>query len=352
MRSHRVSLRSVAIAAVAVVATAFVLHGADPANFKPDATFKGSTLAGWRIVGNADWKAQNGELIGTAKSGGGGWLMTDKSFQDIDFSTNYRCAGTCAAGVLLRAQKTQDGGMKGVYLSLGDGDLAPYAVTVDAQGKESSRERIAAARAGGAGGGGGGGAGNAGRAAGAAGAAAAPAARGGRAAAPEAGGAGQAAPAAAPPAGVAARAGGGGGGGRGAPPSLKAGTLRAIPGGGGPVDAAGFGAVALFVGGTGEVHFKDVAWKDLNTIAETREQTSPRYNALHISSFYYGWSAAASDINHDGVLDIVSGPFYFPGPNFTERHIYREGRIYNAATEYAPRPISRAMDGRTFSLRR
>jgi hypothetical protein len=108
----------------------FVLHAADPANFKPDATFKGSTLTGWHVVGDADWKAQNGELIGTAKSGGGGWLMMDKSFQDIDFFTNYRCVGACVAGVLLRAQKTPDGGMKGVYLSLSDGDLAPYAVTL------------------------------------------------------------------------------------------------------------------------------------------------------------------------------------------------------------------------------
>src|SRR5439155_22734840 len=106
----------------------------------------------------------------------GGWIVMDKSFQDLDFFTNYKCtgrlrasgasaspavasaeAGTCKAGVLLRAQKLPDGGMRGVYFSLTEGDVFPYSVTLDAQGKEVSRERIAApARAGGAGGAGGG----------------------------------------------------------------------------------------------------------------------------------------------------------------------------------------------------
>jgi hypothetical protein len=44
------------------------------------------------------------------------------------------------------------------------------------------------------------------------------------------------------------------------------------------------------------------------------------------------------------VLDIVSGPFYFPGPNYTTRRIYREGRIYNASTEYAPDMVNLTAD--------
>src|SRR5580704_13975295 len=102
MENHRVFNRSWALAAFAVVMMVFVLRAADPPNFKADAVFKGSTLAGWHAVGDADWKAQNGELIGTAKAGGG-WLMMDKSFQDVDFFVNYRCTGTCVSGVLLRA---------------------------------------------------------------------------------------------------------------------------------------------------------------------------------------------------------------------------------------------------------
>ena len=52
-------------------------------SFVPDWTFKGSTLTGWHTVGQADWKAVNGELVGTPKSPDGGWLLLDKSFQDV-----------------------------------------------------------------------------------------------------------------------------------------------------------------------------------------------------------------------------------------------------------------------------
>src|SRR6476660_4693219 len=142
MRKHHRSVLLWATAVVALAATAMIIHADNPANFKPDATFKGSTLTGLQTIGDADWKAQNGELIGTPKAGGsGGWIVLDKSFQDIDFFTNYRCVGTCTAGVLLRAQKTPEGGLTGVYLSLSEGDLAPYAVTLDAKGKELSRDR-------------------------------------------------------------------------------------------------------------------------------------------------------------------------------------------------------------------
>ena len=29
------------------------------------------------------------------------------------------------------------------------------------------------------------------------------------------------------------------------------------------------------------------------------------------------WSAAAADVNHDGILDIIAGPFYYLGPDYT-----------------------------------
>ena len=122
-------------------------------------------------------------------------------------------------------------------------------------------------------------------------------------------------------------------------------TLRATPGGGGALgeNAPSFGLIALFVGGTSEVRFKDVSWKDLNSIVEPAEQVSPNFTMKHISSFYYGWSAAAADFNKDGAPDIVSGPFYYLGPSFTERRIYRADRVYNPATEYAPDMVNFAV---------
>ncbi len=51
--------------------------------FRPDVVFKGSTLTGWTPLGDVEWKAVNGEIIGTPKQPGGGWLVLDKSFQDV-----------------------------------------------------------------------------------------------------------------------------------------------------------------------------------------------------------------------------------------------------------------------------
>ena len=296
MRMDSRFIRSFMVGLAGVAVMSLGLQAADPPNFKPDGTFKGSTLAGWRVVGDAEWKAQNGELVGTAKPGtAGGWLVMDKGFENIDVFANYMCVGPCQSGIMLRAEKTQDGGLRGSYLSLTSGDLAPYTLTVDARGKEVSRARIAAPVRGGG----------------------------------------------APPAPLAGFA-------PGSWNSVEviaaATTLRALPGGGGPIAATGFGPVALYVGGTGTVHFKDVAWKDLNTIVEEPARTSPRYTAHQISSFYYGWSTAAADINHDGIQDIVSGPFYYTGPDFKSRHIFRADRIYNASLEYAPDMVNLAAD--------
>ena len=92
-------------------------------------------------------------------------------------------------------------------------------------------------------------------------------------------------------------------------------------GGGQAVDdgTGSFGPVALYVGGTGEVRFKDLAVKDLQRRVTPAEKTSRRdFRAQHIEDFYYGWSMAAGDFNHDGVLDVTMGNRYYLGPNFTE----------------------------------
>src|SRR5918996_1164925 len=109
--------------------------------FVPDWTFKGNTLAGWQALGDAEWKAADGELVGTPKSADGGWLILDKSFQDVEFGADFKCVSGCRTGVLLRAEKTPTG-MKGVFLSLDEGEVGGYAVTLDANGKILTRERL------------------------------------------------------------------------------------------------------------------------------------------------------------------------------------------------------------------
>src|SRR5690349_4307935 len=121
-RHHRL-VRRIAIAAACTAGLVLTLRAADPPNFKPDGTFKGSALTGWRVVGDAEWSAENGEIVGKAKPGGnGGWLVMEKRFQDVQLFLNYKCTGACKSGVLLRAKKAADGGMTGVFVSLDEGD--------------------------------------------------------------------------------------------------------------------------------------------------------------------------------------------------------------------------------------
>ena len=43
-------------------------------------TFSGSALSGFHSLGDASWRAQNGEIIGTPKQPSGGWLVLDRSY--------------------------------------------------------------------------------------------------------------------------------------------------------------------------------------------------------------------------------------------------------------------------------
>jgi hypothetical protein len=293
------------------VAGLLVLAGlAENPNFRPDATFKGSDLTGWHTLGDAEWSARDGELSGKAKAGAkGGWLTLNHSYQDVGLYADFRCSGECAAGVLLRAEKTADG-FKGVYVAL-TGDPGTYAVTLNAQGQELTREKLRPT-----------------------------------------GGTIRFAP----PPGAPVPAGGG----RGAPALrsedwnslqiiLDSDILRVSLNNAGFAgvtedNRAGYGPIALYAGGTGEVHFRNIAYKDLLPKIEPKEQISSRFRMQRISDFYYAWCAAAADINHDGILDVVAGPFYYLGPDYTERREFTSAQTYNPSNEYASGMVNFAYD--------
>src|SRR4030095_4932355 len=132
MSNHR-SLFVTAVVSAALVAGAAVVAQ----NYIPDTLHKGTSLAGWHVMGDASWRAENGEYVGTPKGADGGWLVFDKSLQDTGVFARFRCTGSCKTGVLLRAEKTATG-FKGIYLALSGEDVASYAVTLDAHGKELS----------------------------------------------------------------------------------------------------------------------------------------------------------------------------------------------------------------------
>jgi hypothetical protein len=319
---------SFVVLVVPVLFLSSLLDGASR-NFAPDATFTGSSLTGWRTMGQAVWRAQNGEIIGTPKGpASSGWLMLDRSYQDVAVSASFRYAPGCKTGVLLRAEQTPDGGVKGIFVSLNESDLASYRITLDAQGIETSRERL--------------------RGPGPGQLRIAPPPSESGPSGPPAGGRG-AAPGAGPmqmPGGI---------------PSpiprpdtslrasdwntielvLDANILRAfLNDAGGIGDSVAepeygrYGPFALYVGGTGEVRFKDVSYKDLQPRVALPEVVSSRFQMQTLNEFYYSWGPAVADFNHDGAMDIVAGPYYYLGPKYHEaREIYLAQTI-DPGTQY------------------
>ena len=88
------------------------------------------------------------------------------------------------------------------------------------------------------------------------------------------------------------------------------------------------------------MHFKGVRYKNLDILKLPKEYLSPEFTERHVNGFYYSWGAAVADVNHDGVPDVIAGPYYYLGPDYTEAH-----EIY-IPTEYKPRfRLSAAIDG-------
>src|SRR5947207_8813505 len=106
-------VRSAVLATVTIwVLLAASVFTAGP-TFRADYRFTGSSLTAFKPLGQADWKVQNGEIVGTPKDPGGGWLLVDgKAFQDTQIYASVKCVAGCKAGFLMRAEKTPEGGMK------------------------------------------------------------------------------------------------------------------------------------------------------------------------------------------------------------------------------------------------
>jgi hypothetical protein len=88
--------------------------------------------------------------------------------------------------------------------------------------------------------------------------------------------------------------------------------------------------------GSGTVEFDDVSARDLLRDEIAPEMSSEHFEVQQLNEFYHAWGADAGDVNDDGVLDLVAGPFYYLGPDYTLRgEIYRS-RTYHAGEEYVP----------------
>ena len=73
----------------------------------------------------------------------------------------------------------------------------------------------------------------------------------------------------------------------------------------------------------------------LTVTARAEEYHLDRFNRVELTDVYYSEGANAGDINRDGAIDVVHGPFWFEGPDYKTKH-----EIYEAK----PQPRERYAD--------
>ena len=139
---HGTSRQTAAAFLIAVLSSITGFAQAAPPHIQADGGIAASDLSGWTTFGQADWTAQYGIVTGHPKTPGGGWLVFDQSMANVGFYTQILCAQDCEAGILLRAQKTPDGGLKGIYISMGAANRGIFVLTTDAEGREISRVAV------------------------------------------------------------------------------------------------------------------------------------------------------------------------------------------------------------------
>lgn len=339
----------------------------------PDYRYGGEPLTRWTAIGDVEWSVRNGEIVARPRPGGaGGWLILDRSLQDVAAYAEFNCAAPCTAGIASRVQRQQGGGFRGELASYGSdgGQLAE--VRIDAQGRETARVPLT----------GGGGQSRFATPQNGASAGAAPSVPGvdsplkplfPRIAAPIIPIGGTAETAAAPQLAPAPTGGVAGAlrtyappttaPGQGASAAFRPGAWNAIEAvvdtniafaslngtrrtnGVTPDDGVGFGPIALYVGaGSHEVRFRAIAYKDLGRQLLPAEQVSPRFRMQKLDDFSYAWDAAVADVNRDGSNDIIAGPYVYYGPDYTSRRELYIASTFSPGNQYAGNMITYAGD--------
>jgi hypothetical protein len=330
---HGTSRQTALALVIAVLSTITAFAQAAPPHFQADGGISASDMPGWTTFGHADWTAQAGIVTGHPQKPDGGWLVFDQSMANVGFYTQILCSQDCEAGILLRAQKTPAGGLKGIYISIGTANRGIFVLTTDADGREISRVAVPKGHS-----------------------------EGGLPSTnantpPEIQGL------------LKAR--------NETYPSLRAmidytGAMEPLreptgdyllhawnsvnvylfqdalyPSVNGARDGAGalpdvvtppdlelYGKIALHVAGTEPVQFKNVEYKDLLKRKRPAEYVSPDFELHRLDGLFYSWSPAIGDFNHDGKLDVAAGPWIYLGPDFTTAEEYYTPVTYNPTADY------------------
>jgi hypothetical protein len=275
---------SLAIAAIPAI-FCFLLSSASFSENPSASAFNGTSLAGWHVEGSGNWKVDHGEIVGSTKPDGlGGWLVLDQRYEDFMVRFLFQCRN-CQTGMLFRRGEGGNG-TSGTYVSLAGSDGGAVSqVTLDAQGAEVDRKIIGIPK----------------------------------------GQNNQPVHLSPEPDGwnevhVLVQ-------GHNLQGSFNETRLRAFT-----IDSApsAYGFVALHISGSAgaEVRIKDISFEDLTQrLALPAEITSVDFRERKLTDLFYSEGIAAGDLNRDGVQDVVAGPFYYLGPDYS---VARE--IYSSAT--------------------
>lgn len=240
----------------------------------------------WITEGSVEWHTNN-HAGGDLKSMGatGGWLVNGQSYEDFLLRFQFR-PDNAPVGLMFRRQKDASGGTEGIYVSLSGADIgSAYRVKLDGKGQEIERHLLSIphndddefkVRF--------------------------PTATDGWSTVE-----------------LDVRA-------DALVETINGYRLRTIkmqetaPAGQGRFGQLAFG----LSGNAANLGLREISIEDLTERAALPpEITEPPFRQRKVSDLFYDEGVAAGDINHDGQMDVVAGPFYYLGPDFkVAREIY------------------------------
>jgi hypothetical protein len=122
MRSLGISGWLVLTIALSAAGSARTTDDKPPEGFEP--LFNGKDLTGWKVHGGKmdSWGAENGVMFTTGV--GGGWLLTEKEYDNFELQLEYKVPKGGNSGVGLRAPRQGDIAYSGMEIQILD-DPAP-----------------------------------------------------------------------------------------------------------------------------------------------------------------------------------------------------------------------------------
>lgn len=80
--------------------------------------FNGRDLSGWQVIGAPSWKVEDGVLVCTGE--GGGWLRTDKQYENFVLRLEYKISPRGNSGIFLRATERGNPAFSGMEIQILD----------------------------------------------------------------------------------------------------------------------------------------------------------------------------------------------------------------------------------------